>query len=134
MCTGEIVAPAGMPKDTTKGNFSLMEYLKVFWERITCNENLDEPKDNMCPKCGDLQVNDVWLKTPYPQREIIMMEIHSGRIAINGWLKRCDSCRLSKKVNKEKRKSRYKNAANFLYPRKAIIHSIDVLSVSTQSF
>ncbi len=106
MCNGPIVASVGNLRDETESSFSLMEFLKRFWEKISCSAVRleDQPKVNMCLKCGDLEINGEWLKIPHPQKPRISDEVKSGTITINGRLTVCDFCgfmeRKIKKISK----------------------------------
>lgn len=115
MCKGPIVAPPGKKMVEAKSSFSLTEFFKRFWERITCSAvSSDQPKVNMCLKCGDLQVDEEWLKIPHPQKPAISGAIKSGGISINGYLAVCNFCASMEKEVKEKRDNLYKGSSSFL--------------------
>lgn len=98
MCTGEIITPTKKANIATQNSFSLMGYFQRFFEKVSLR--LNPPKVNMCLKCGDLQIQEVWQKIPYPQKPIISDAIKSGGITINGYLVRCDLCEDIKMMRK----------------------------------
>ena len=111
MCTGEIVAPVGKKREEIK--FSLVEFIKKFCKIITCvADGLNQPKVNMCIKCGDLEIDGRWQKIPHPQRMTIKNEIESKRIIIKGSLMVCDFCLLIEKTIEENRKNFYKQSSD----------------------
>ena len=120
MCDGKTIVPAGKATERikkVKNTLNLREALKIFWANITCsNIEFGQPKVNMCPKCFDLEIDNKWQKTAYPQRTSIGGKIYSGAIIIDGYLKRCDFCRLMKNEIKNKRKNLYKDIVDTTSP------------------
>lgn len=94
MCKGPIVASTDRSKDTDKSRFGLTEFFKKFLEKITCSSvRSDQSQTNMCLKCGDLEIDDNWLRIPHPSKARISEAIKSGSIIINGRLTVCHFCR-----------------------------------------
>lgn len=132
MCDGEIVAPnPELRQQEIKKGRSFWKLLKDFFcrikdysidsYRITEADYLELPKVNMCLKCGDLEIDDRWLRIPHPQKSSISEEIKLGGIKINGCLSICDFCVSMEKEIEEKRKNFY-------------LDSRDIVPVSPMSF
>lgn len=90
MCKGPIVAPTKSMSVAIQDGFSLIRFFKRFFEKVSIR--LNPPEVNMCLRCGDLQIQEVWQKIPHPQKPIISDAVKSGGITINGYLVRCDFC------------------------------------------
>lgn len=113
MCDGEIITPSPEPRQEVKKRSgilkSLMDYLRkinnsaINYQRVNyLVVDSDFSKVNMCPKCGDLQIDYMWLNIPNPQKYSISSEIKLGRIIINGHLVICNSCSYLKKEIEDK--------------------------------
>jgi len=110
VCTGEIVAPnSGSRQEVKKRSIlkSIGDYLcriidsAINYEKVNYPViDYDSSKVNMCLKCGDLEIDDNWLRIPHPSKPRISEAIKSGFIIINGSLTVCLFCQA---VDVEKR-------------------------------
>lgn len=117
MCEGKIVAPNPEPKEVKKRNNllkSIKDYFcKIIDSAIDCESvnypvvSSDLSKVNMCLKCGDLEIDDNWLRIPHPSKPRISEAIKSGSIIINGRLTVCHFCVSTEKEMKRRLKDLY---------------------------
>lgn len=82
-CKGEIVAPVGI---VGKTRMSFSELMGKIWEAIIAHNN--RLQVDTCIKCGDLQIDGVWIESPPLLRDAVT----EGAVTVNGKLLICDRC------------------------------------------